>query len=84
MACNSSSPDACRGLRESAAEYLPDARVAALDWVDFYRNIFSHAPATKVREVSHMLKAIHSQDKPKMRPTERRARSSSTTCAPPG
>ena len=30
--------------------------------VHFYRNIFSHVPATKVREVSHMLKAIHSQE----------------------
>jgi putative transposase len=53
--------DACRGLVESAAEYLPDAR-----WqrcvVHFYRNVFSHVPATKVREVSHMLKAIHAQE----------------------
>jgi transposase-like protein len=52
--------DACRGLVESAAEYLPDAR-----WqrcvVHFYRNVFSHVPAAKVREVSHMLKAIHAQ-----------------------
>jgi len=53
--------DACRGLVESAAEYLPDAR-----WqrcvVHFYRNVFSHVPSTKVREVSHMLKAIHAQE----------------------
>src|SRR4030095_13565761 len=53
--------DACRGLIESAAEYLPEAR-----WqrciVHFYRNVFSHVPATKVREVSHMLKAIHAQE----------------------
>ena len=53
--------DACRGLVESVAEYLPDAR-----WqrcvVHFYRNVFSHVPATKVREVSHMLKAIHAQE----------------------
>jgi putative transposase len=53
--------DACRGLVESVAEYLPDAR-----WqrcvVHFYRNVFSHVPATKVREVSHMLKAIHPGD----------------------
>ena len=28
----------------------------------FYRNVFSHVPATKVREVSHMLKAIHAQE----------------------
>jgi putative transposase len=53
--------DACRGLVESAAEYLPEA-----SWqrcvVHFYRNVFSHVPATKVREVSHMLKAIHAQE----------------------
>ena len=53
--------DACRGLVESAAEYLPDAR-----WqrcvVHFYRNVFSHVPSTKAREVSHMLKAIHAQE----------------------
>ena len=53
--------DACRGLMESAAEYLPDAR-----WQRcmgrFYRYLFSHVPATRVREVSHMLKAIHAQE----------------------
>nr|WP_290922138.1 IS256 family transposase [Hyphomonas sp. 34-62-18] len=53
--------DACRGLIESVADYLPDAR-----WqrciVHFYRNVFSHVPATKVREVAHMLKAIHAQE----------------------
>jgi putative transposase len=30
--------------------------------VHFYRNVFSQVPATKVREVSHMLKAIHAQE----------------------
>jgi len=30
--------------------------------VHFYRNVFSHVPATKVREVSHILKAIHAQE----------------------
>jgi len=53
--------DACRGLTESAAEFLPDAR-----WqrcvVHFYRNVFSHVPSSKVRDVSHMLKAIHAQE----------------------
>ena len=53
--------DACRGLVESIDEFLPDAR-----WqrcvVHFYRNVFSHVPAAKVREVSHMLKAIHAQE----------------------
>src|ERR671921_1338189 len=53
--------DACRGLVESVSEYLPEAQ-----WqrcvVHFYRNVFSHVPATRVREVSHMLKAIHAQE----------------------
>jgi putative transposase len=30
--------------------------------VHFYRNVFSHVPASKLREVSHMLKAIHVQE----------------------
>ena len=53
--------DACLGLVESAAEFYPEAL-----WqrcvVHFYRNVFSHVPATKVREVAHMLKAIHAQE----------------------
>jgi transposase-like protein len=53
--------DACRGLVESLAEYLPEAR-----WqrcvVHFYRNVFSHVPATRVRDVAKMLKAIHAQE----------------------
>ena len=46
---------------ESAAEYLPDAQWQRC-MVHFYRNVFSHVPATRVREVSHMLKAIHAQE----------------------
>ena len=53
--------DACRGLIESVTDYLPDARWQRCT-VHFYRNVFSHVPATKVREVSHMLKAIHAQE----------------------
>ena len=53
--------DACRDLMESAAEYLPEARWQRC-MVHFYRNVFSHVPATKVREVSHMLKVIHAQE----------------------
>jgi transposase-like protein len=53
--------DACLGLVESVAEFYPDAR-----WqrcvVHFYRNVFSHVPATKVRAVAAMLKAIHAQE----------------------
>jgi transposase-like protein len=50
--------DACMGLAESAAEFFPETA-----WqrciVHWYRNIFSHVPSTKVREVAAMLKAIH-------------------------
>jgi len=53
--------DACRGLVESVTDYLPDARYQRC-MVHFYRNVFSHVPSTKVREVSHMLKAIHAQE----------------------
>jgi transposase-like protein len=53
--------DACLGLVESAAEHFPEAR-----WqrcvVHWYRNIFSHVPREKVREVAAMLKAIHAQE----------------------
>jgi putative transposase len=53
--------DACMGLVESAAEFFPEAQ-----WqrcvVHFYRNVFSHVPAGKLREVALMLKAIHAQE----------------------
>ena len=53
--------DACLGLVESVSDFYPEAR-----WqrcvVHFYRNVFSHVPSTKVREVAHMLKAIHAQE----------------------
>lgn len=53
--------DACMGLSEAAAEVFPGA-----DWqrcvVHFYRNVFSHTPRSKMREVSAMLKAIHAQE----------------------
>jgi len=50
--------DACLGLAESAAEVFPDALWQRCT-VHFYRNVFSHVPATKVREAALMLKAIH-------------------------
>ncbi len=53
--------DACRGLVESIADYLPDAQWQRC-MVHFYRNVFSHVPSTKVRDVTHMLKAIHAQE----------------------
>ena len=53
--------DACTGLVESAAEFFPETR-----WqrcvVHWYRNIFSHVPAGKMREVALMLKAIHASE----------------------
>ena len=53
--------DACLGLVEAIADVFPDA-----DWqrcaVHFYRNVFSHVPRGKMREVSAMLKAIHAQE----------------------
>src|SRR5262249_20504296 len=53
--------DACLGLCESAAEYYPDAA-----WqrcvVHFYRNVFSHVPRPKMREVAAALKAIYAAE----------------------
>jgi transposase-like protein len=53
--------DACMGLAEAAAEFFPDAA-----WqrcvVHFYRNVFSHVPRPKMREVAAMLKAIHAAE----------------------
>ena len=53
--------DACMGLAESAAEFFPTARWQRC-MVHFYRNVFSHVPAAKLREVALMLKAIHAQE----------------------
>lgn len=43
------------------AEYYPEA-----NWqhctVHFYRNVFSHVPNTRVKQVANMLKAIHAQE----------------------
>ena len=71
--------DACRGLTESAADYLPQARWRRC-MVHFYRNVFSHVPATKIREVSHMVKSIHAQET--RTPPIRRPERSSTTGGP--
>jgi transposase-like protein len=73
--------DACRGLMKSAEEYLPEARWQRC-MVHFYQNVFCHVPATKIREVSHMLKLSMPRRAGK-RPIRRRERSS-TTCAPLG
>ena len=49
------------GLYERAAEFFPEARWQRCT-VHWYRNIFSHVPAPKVREVADMLKAIHASE----------------------
>ncbi len=53
--------DKCLGLVDALAEVFPEA-----DWqrctVHWYRNVFSHVPRKKVREVAAMLKAIHAQE----------------------
>jgi transposase-like protein len=48
-------------LDQSAAEFFPQARWQRC-MVHFYRNVFSHVPAGKLREVALMLKAIHAQE----------------------
>ena len=53
--------DACIGLVESAAEYYPEANWQRCT-VHFYRNVFSHVPSNKVKQVANMLKAIHAQE----------------------
>ena len=53
--------DACLGLVESVADYYPEA-----DWqrcmVHFHRNVSSHVPSTKTKQVALMLKAIYAQE----------------------
>src|SRR5262245_16943792 len=53
--------DACLGLAESAGEFFPEAlwQRCVVHW---YRNLFSHVPSTKVREIAAMLKAIHASE----------------------
>jgi len=53
--------DACMGLSESIGDFYPQARWQRCT-VHFYRNVFSHVPSTKVRDVAAMLKAIHASE----------------------
>ena len=53
--------DACLGLAESIGDFYPDAYWQRCT-VHFYRNVFSHVPSTKVREIAAMLKAIHASE----------------------
>lgn len=53
--------DKCLGLVESLAEFYPQAAYQRCA-VHFYRNVWSLVPATKVRSVAAMLKAIHASE----------------------
>jgi putative transposase len=53
--------DRCLGLVESVTEFFPDAAYQRCV-VHFYRNVWSFVPATKVRAVATMLKAIHASE----------------------
>ena len=53
--------DKCLGMLESLAEVFPEVRYQRCV-VHFYRNVFTVVPRGKIREVSLMLKAIHSQE----------------------
>ena len=53
--------DACLGLSEAIGDFFPEARWQRCT-VHFYRNVFSHVPSTKVREIAAMLKAIHASE----------------------
>lgn len=53
--------DACLGLVQALEETHPDAQWQRCA-VHFYRNVFSHVPSGKIRDVAAMLKAIHAQE----------------------
>lgn len=50
------------GMLETIPEVIPDARYQRCT-VHFYRNIFSVTPRNRMKAVSMMLKAIHSQER---------------------
>ena len=56
--------DKSLGLVESIADFYPDTK-----WqrciVHYYRNVFTHVPRGKMKEVAGMLKAIHAQENAK-------------------
>lgn len=53
--------DKCLGLVESLAEFCPEAACQRCV-VHFHRNVWSLVPASKVRPVAAMLKAIHASE----------------------
>jgi putative transposase len=50
------------GTVEEALNVLLDTEADRLCGAGRYERSFSHVPATKLRDVSHMLKAIHAQE----------------------
>ena len=56
--------DKCLGMLESIGEVYPDAKYQRCV-VHFYRNMFSVVPRSKMKSVSKMIKAIHSQESKK-------------------
>lgn len=53
--------DKALGMTEAIGQVFPDAKYQRCT-VHFYRNVFSAVPKQKVKEVTKMLKAIHSQE----------------------
>ena len=53
--------DKCLGLVEASEEAYPDAAWQRC-MVHWYRNVWTHVPRGRVRQVSAMLKAIHGQE----------------------
>ncbi len=56
--------DKCLGMLEAVGEVFPDAKYQRCV-VNFYRNVFSVVPKSKVKFVAKMLKAIHAQESKK-------------------
>ena len=53
--------DKCLGMLEAVGEVFPEAKYQRCI-VHFYRNVFTVTPRGKMRDVTHMLKAIHAQE----------------------
>ena len=53
--------DKCMGMLEAVGEVFPEAKYQRCI-VHFYRNVFTVTPRGKMRDVTHMLKAIHAQE----------------------
>ena len=53
--------DKCLGMLEAVGEVFPEAKYQRCI-VHFYRNVFTVTPHGKMKDVTHMLKAIHAQE----------------------